>query len=104
MKIERHVTNLVEKQRTARRELESPHAVGQRAGKGALSVTKQLAFEQFCRNGGAVNGNEGPGGALRLRVNGAGDDFLAGACFPAYQDGRPAWRDFRDQRIEFSNR
>jgi hypothetical protein len=43
------------KQRAALGDLEAPLARGQRAGKGALLVAEQLAFEQLRRNGPAID-------------------------------------------------
>ncbi len=49
LQIERYVRNLIQEQRAAVREFESPHAICSRVGKCALYVPKQLAFEHAFR-------------------------------------------------------
>ena len=64
-------------------------AVG--AGEGAAAVAEELAFEQVAWDGGAVEGDEGLLGSVREVMNGAGEDFLAGAALarnrPVAADG-----------------
>src|SRR4029077_8134254 len=53
-------------------------AVG--AGEGAAAVAEELAFQQIARDGGAIEGDEGLGGAVGEFMNGAGENLLAGAA------------------------
>ena len=61
--------------------------MGDRAGEGAALVAEKLGFEQAGGNGGAVDPDESAFAARAEIVNGAGDDFLAGAGFAEDQDG-----------------
>ncbi len=49
-------------------------------------MAEQFAFQQVLRDGGAVDRDEGAGGALGLGVQVAGDDFLAHAALAGDQD------------------
>ena len=44
-------------------------------------MAEEFAFDQFARNGGHVDGNEGTVAAAAVVVQRAGDEFLAGAAF-----------------------
>jgi hypothetical protein len=44
-------------------------------------MTENFAFEKIGGNGGAVQANEGAAATRAEIVNGARDEFLAGACF-----------------------
>src|SRR5205814_10046362 len=59
-------------------------AVG--AGEGAAAMAEQMAFEELARNGGAVDGDERFLRAVGEGMNGAGEDFLAGAAFTGDED------------------
>src|ERR1700677_3415771 len=54
-----HVTDLVEKERSATSFAEGPLALQDRTGEGALDVTEQFAFEEIRRNRCAVQRHEG---------------------------------------------
>ena len=84
----RHVADFVEEEgaAVALLELADPLAVG--AGEGALLVAEQLAFQQGLGNGGAVDGQERPGGPAAVLVDGPGDQLLAGAALAQDQHGR----------------
>ncbi|MCG3148042.1 MAG: hypothetical protein PCFJNLEI_01484 [Verrucomicrobiae bacterium] len=56
-------------------------------GKGALFVTKEFAFKEGFGDGGAVDDDEGLVGPVAVLVDGAGNEFLAGAGFAADEDG-----------------
>src|SRR5207245_3140616 len=56
-------------------------------GEGALLVAEQLALEEGLGDGAAVHGDERLGGALRLHVDGARDQLLAGAGLAAEEHG-----------------
>ncbi len=55
---QRHVADLVEKQRAFVGDFEQPLALGVGAGEGALDVSEQFAFEERLRQSGAVDGPE----------------------------------------------
>src|SRR6185312_11921958 len=78
----RHVTNLIEEQRTAIGLLEAPATLSLGTGERALLVAEQLRFQQVSRNGGCVEGNEGFAGARTVVVQGAGHELLARAGLP----------------------
>ena len=82
----RHVADLIEEDGAVVGLLEAADAPVFGAGKGAAFVAEQLAFEQGLGDGGAVDGDEGRLGAVAVLVNGAGDEFLAGAGLAADQD------------------
>ena len=68
------------------------------AGERALLVSEEFAFEKIFRNGGAVDFDEGAGSALRMFVNGAGDQIFSDAAFAAEQHRRVGRRDALDHR------
>ena len=75
-----------------------PGLLRRRAGECALLVSEQFAFQQIFRNRRAVDLDERPGGALRVLVNGAGDQIFSDAAFAAEQHGGIGRRDALDQR------
>ena len=93
-----HVADFVEKQRALVGQLEFSGLAPGRAGKRALLVSEQFAFEQIFRNRRAVDFDEGAGGALRMLVNGAGDQIFSDAAFAAEQHGGVGRRHALDQR------
>jgi hypothetical protein len=71
--------DLVQEEGASVRLLEEATLVGHGAGEAALGVAEQLRFQQRLRQCRAVDGDEGPAGAVRKVVHGAGDQLLAGA-------------------------
>ena len=61
--------------------------------KAPLLVSEELALEQACRNGGAVQLHERPRAAAAQIVDGSGDELLARAGFPLDEHGRVGGRD-----------
>ena len=59
--------------------LEAADAVAHRAGEGAFDVAEELALEQFAWDRRAVDADQRPVAAAGSFVNGARDQFLAGA-------------------------
>ena len=55
---ERHLADLVEEHRARAGVDEDAGLVAVGPGEGARAMAEQLVFEQFVRNGGAVDGNE----------------------------------------------
>ena len=68
LQIERHVANLIEKQRAAIGLLKAATSHGLRTGEGPALVAEQLAFQQVFGNGSGVDGDEGPVGSLGAHV------------------------------------
>ena len=58
------------------------------AGERAAAMAEQLAFEQILRDGGAVERNEGFAAAVRMAMDRARDNLLAGAAFSGEHDAR----------------
>src|SRR3546814_13293980 len=85
LRLHRHVADLVEEQRAAGRLLETPRSTGLRAGKGAAFMAEQLGFDQFARNRGHVDRNEGCMAARPEIVARPRHQFLAGARFARHQ-------------------
>jgi hypothetical protein len=54
LQIYRHVTDLVKKQSPVVSQLKSPRAITGRPSKRAFFMTKELAFEELCRNCTAI--------------------------------------------------
>ena len=92
----RDVSDLVEEDRAAVGELDTPLAVAVRAREAAAKVAEELGFEEILRVGGAVHRHEGTRGARALRVQRARDQLLAGAALAADQDGRVVRGDVAD--------
>ena len=67
-----------------------------RAGEGAFHRTEQFAFDQFARQGGAIDLDDPPFAARAHRVDQVGDDFLAGAAFTGDEDRNIAGSDALD--------
>jgi hypothetical protein len=83
---EGHVADFVEEDGAAAGLFEAANAAGLGAGKGTAFMAEEFAFEEGFGDGGAVDGDEGGVGAVAVLVDGAGDEFLAGAGFAADED------------------
>ena len=85
--VERHFTDFVEKQGAAVGLLElSGQATAAGPRKGALTVAKQFAGQQFAGQCAAIDGDEGAFRLAARLVDGPREDFLAGTGFPEQQD------------------
>jgi len=49
-------------------------------------MTEEFTFQKFRGNSPAVDGDEGPPGAVRILVNGAGRDLLPGSALSGNED------------------
>jgi len=98
--VQRHIPDLVEKQRALVRDFKESLAVGVGAGEGALDVSEQLALEQGFRQAGAVDRPERLGATQRVVVDRPGQKLLArsGGPFDQHRDvrGRDATDDLKD--------
>ncbi len=95
--LERHVADLVEEDRAAVREVEQPLLRVDGAREGALHVAEERRFEEVRGQVAGVDGDEGPLGSGRVRVDGAGHQLLARAALALNQDRRPARGGLDDQ-------
>src|ERR1700722_5915424 len=89
----RQIADLVEKKSAAVRQLKAPDSIGHGPAKGALNVTKQLAFEQLARNRTAVELDQGTLTLRTVLMDGAGHQFLADAGLAQNKYGSICWRD-----------
>src|SRR5262249_13916311 len=87
LRLVRDLGDLVQENGAAVGQLEASAAPGDCAGEGALLVAEQLALHQAGREGGAVDLDERLVPALAGRVDGACDQFFAGAGLPGNQHG-----------------
>ena len=102
--VDRHVADLVEKQGAPLGLVETAEMAVGGAGKGALLVPEQLAFDQLARDCRHVDGNERPAAAPAEIVQRAGDEFLAGTRFTDDQCRQIGRRDTRDDAVDVLHR
>src|ERR1700674_5702999 len=69
------------------RQLEAAHLLGDGAGEGPLLMAKQLALQEPCGDGGAVELYKSPFPAGAHVVKRTSDEFLARARFTKNEDG-----------------
>src|SRR5260370_16965431 len=87
LKVQRHVSNFVEKESATIRQRESADMRIDSAGKGSPFVSEKLAFEKAGRHGRAVYLYQIFVSARAELKDRARDDFLAGAGLSGNQDG-----------------
>ena len=97
----RNVADFIEKQRALVGQFEFSGLAGGRAGEGALFVAEEFAFQKIFGDRGAVDFDEGPGGAAGALVDACGDQILAHAAFAAEQNRGMRRRDALDQGQHF---
>src|SRR5215472_4096989 len=90
---EREFPNLIEKHGTPVRQFEATQALRHRPCKRPSLVSEEFTFEQADRNGGAVELDEGLGGAWAELMNGACDQLFARAGLAGDEHGRLGRRD-----------
>src|SRR4029078_3792664 len=78
---QRHIADLIQKQRSVVRLSKKTLGAFDRSGKRALFMTKKLALEQSLWNCGAVDRDESFVFAVALKMNRLRDQLLAGAAF-----------------------
>ena len=90
----RHLGNFVEKQGAAFGGPEESKVLGIRAAERALLLPKQLALDQFLRNGRTIERNERRCWRVATLMNRTRHQFFAGAAFADDQDrsARPSRR------------
>ena len=99
LQVERHVADLVEEERAARRLAEASRARIDGAGEGALLVAEEFALEQLARDRRRVHRDEGARRARRRLVDRARHQFLAGAALAGDQH-RDVARGHASDRLE----
>ena len=98
-----HVAYFVEEDRAAVGDFEPPLARCQSTGEGALLVAEQFALEQLGGYGTAVDRHEWACSARRSLVDGARNDFLAGAGFAQNQYVAVEFGDLANQAIDLAD-
>ena len=71
------------------------HAHG--SGVRAFFVAEEFALEEGFGDGGAVDGDEGTVASWTALMDGACDDFFAGAALASNENGGRGWSDARDE-------
>ena len=87
LELEGKVADFVEEEGAAVGELEATNFLADGAGESAAFVAEEFGFEKTTGNGGAIDFDEGAIAARAEIVDGAGEEFLAGAGFAEEQDG-----------------
>src|SRR5207247_3560785 len=85
LRLEAHVTDLVEEERAVVGELELPATARQRARERPLLVAEELVLDQLLRDRGAVDLDERLLAPRRAGVDGSSDQLLAAAVLAANQ-------------------
>jgi len=88
LKADVELADLIQEQRAAIGHLEAPLLAVGGASERAAFVTEQYAFDEIGRDGAAVLNDERSLRAFGRAMNGAGDELLAGAGFPANEHGQ----------------
>jgi hypothetical protein len=95
---QRELGDLVQVDRAPLGVLELAGLPAVRPGEGALLVAEELGLEQAVRNRGAIDLDERPVAASRVRMDGAGDEVFPDAALAPDQDCRVRVRDVLDDR------
>src|ERR1043166_4563054 len=104
LKVHRHLADLVQEDRAMIRGSEQAGTRLHGAGEGALHVPEELALHKRVRNGSTVDGHEGLIATGTGRVDGASDEFLAGAALPGDQHVTPSGADLGDLSADGDHR
>src|SRR5579859_6654215 len=92
LSLEAHVADFVKIERASIGTFEGAALFGRAAGLRAVAIAEELGLNVIFRDGGAVELDEDAVAAQALGVNGAGDEFLAGAGFAVDEDAAVGWR------------
>ena len=93
--LRRQAVDLIQKQRAAFGLADQPRLIGRSASERAAFVAEDLAFHQVLWKRAAIDRNEWPVRARTQIMNGAREDFLAGAGLAGDQHRRVAPRESR---------
>src|SRR5262249_36783302 len=88
LRLEWHIANFVEEDRSPAGRLETTDAPRTRTRKGTLLVPEKLALDELAADGGTVHGNEGPCGARAMLVNRLRYELFSAATFAAHEHGQ----------------
>ena len=91
LRLQAHVADFVEEERAAVGLLELSVFVGGCAREGSAPMSKQFALDHVFGNGRAIHFHEHCVFAQTLSVNGACDEFLAGAAFAEDENAAHWW-------------
>jgi len=91
LEFEGKVADFIEKESAAVGELEAANFLADGAGESAALVAEEFGFEKAAGNGGAIDFDEGAIATRTEIVDGAGEEFFAGAGFAEKQDGGAGW-------------
>ncbi len=100
---QRKLADFIEKNCAAVGCLEEAGFGFQRAGEGAFLVAEEFAFHQRGNERAAIHGDEGHFRERAAKVNGARDEFLAGAAFAGDQHGGAGFFQARDHAQDVLN-
>ncbi len=84
-------------------EIQLADFAGARAGEGAALVAEEFVFDQAFGDGGAIQGDEGLLAAGRKMMDGAREEFFAGAAFAEQQHGGIGGGDVLDLLADFAD-
>ena len=85
LQIQGDFADFIQKERAAIGQLKPAYAVTNGSGERAAHVAKKFAFKQIARNRSAIDFDQGASRALAAFVNGARNQFFAGAGFAQNQ-------------------
>ena len=100
---QRQLADFVEEERAVVGEIHLADFAGAGSGEGAALVAEEFVFDQAFGDGGAVQCDEGLLAARREMVDGAREEFLAGAAFAEEQNGGVGGGDFLNLLAEFAD-
>ena len=103
MQFEGQVANFVEEERPLMGQLQAPEALREGACEGTFLVAEEFAFQQAGRDGGAVERDKVVGMTRAEAVQGARQEFFAGASLTLEEHGGIGWRhklELREHRRE----
>ena len=101
---QRDFADFIEEEGAAIGEFEASRLVAQRAGECAFHVAEKLALKQRFGHGAAVHGNHRAARTRAALVDGAGDEFLAGAALAGDEHRGVGRRDEFDLLLHFAQR
>ena len=104
LQLQRQVTDFIEKQRATMGRFDAPGLALMRPGECALFMAEQFGLDQMLGDRPTVDGDERLLAALRLTVQGACHQFLAGAALTTDQHGRFGGRQFAQQLAQLTDR
>src|ERR1700726_721902 len=92
LEFERHLPDLIKKQRALVSQLESPNLLRNRTGKRTFLMAEEFALQKALRNRGAIYFNEAAPLAWTQLVSRPGDQFFSGSGLTQNENGRIGWR------------